>query len=237
MLRSKFHFNGKKIAQIPPSQNQYLKNAEWKDAWGDRVKVRIPGIHPAGPEVKDDKLPWATVLKPTSSGNINGQSSGLWGGEWVVVEYIDGQLCVTGVLGKNISEYDIKESTNGSTYFKSVSRHNSGFEAPSHSQIGDLKKPTGPVQPTKEDFKKSTSDKLNYGQSLEKTHGASDGNATITGGNSISRAEIGRYKDAGYSPEQIAAIQAAVGDTPYSDQNTPGFRRTVSSTGEVNSSK
>ena len=166
MSRSRFHFNGKKIAQIPPSQNQYFKNAEWKDVWGDRVKVRIPGIHPAGPEVKDDDLPWAAVLKPTSSGNINGQSSGLWGGEWVVVEYIDGQLCVTGVFGKNISEYDTKESTNGSTYFKSISRHNSGFEAPSHSQIGDLKKPTGPVQPTKEDFKKSISDKSNYQQSL-----------------------------------------------------------------------
>ena len=162
------HFKGKKIAQIPPGQNQHLKNAEWKDAWGDRVKVRIPEIHLAGPEVGDDALPWATVLKPTSSGNINGQSAGFWGGEWVVVEYIDGQLCVTGVFGKNISEYDIKESTNGSTYFKSVSRYNSGFEAPSHSQIGDLKKPTGPVQPTKEDFEKSTSDKPNYQQSLTK---------------------------------------------------------------------
>lgn len=168
MLRSKFHFHGKKIAQIPPGQNQYLKNAEWKDAWGDRVKVRIPEIHPAGPEVSDDALPWATVLKPTSSGNINGQSSGLWGGEWVVVEYIDGQLCVTGVFGKNISESDAKESTNGTTYFKTIDRWNSGIEPPPTAMKGDLKKPTGPVQPTKEDFKKSTSDKANYQQSLTK---------------------------------------------------------------------
>jgi hypothetical protein len=154
MLRSKFHFHGKKIAQIPPGQNQHLKNAEWKDAWGDRVKVRIAGIHPAGPEVKDDALPWATVLKPTSSGNLNQQSSSLWGGEWVVVEYIDGQLCVTGVFDKNITEPGIKNSINGTTYFKNVNRYNSGLSPGPHQIIGA--KPTGQEKPPKEAFTQAT---------------------------------------------------------------------------------
>ena len=154
MLRSKFHFHGKKIAQIPPGQNQHLKNAEWKDAWGDRVKVRIAGIHPAGPEVKDDALPWATVLKPTSSGNLNQQSSSLWGGEWVMCSYVNEQLYIIAVLGKNITEPGIKNCINGTTYFKNVNRYNSGLSPGPHQIIGA--KPTGQEKPPKEAFTQAT---------------------------------------------------------------------------------
>ena len=63
------------LAQVAPGQNEFLKDATWHKAYGNRVKVRIPGIHPAGPEVQDNDLPWAYVLNPTTTGNLNQQSS------------------------------------------------------------------------------------------------------------------------------------------------------------------
>ena len=57
------------LGQIPPCQNQHVKSAIWTDAHGDRVKVRIPGMHPTSSEdekreLLDDDLPWAIVAKP-----------------------------------------------------------------------------------------------------------------------------------------------------------------------------
>ena len=43
------------------------------DAWGNRVKVRIMGYHPQNTvELKDEDLPWATVLLPTTAGSGKG---------------------------------------------------------------------------------------------------------------------------------------------------------------------
>ena len=75
------------LGQVPP-QNQHVKSAIWTDAHGDRVKVRIPGMHPMSSEdekreLLDDDLPWAIVAKPTTHGNRNTQQTGIWGGEWV----------------------------------------------------------------------------------------------------------------------------------------------------------
>jgi hypothetical protein len=143
------------LAQVAPGQNQYLKGAKWEEAHGDRVKLRIPGKHPSGNQIKDEDLPWAIVAKSTSHGNRNGGSIGIWGGEWVIACYMDESEqvpIITHVLGNNLSDYDLRESNNGTTEFKRVDRFNSGLSPAAHQIIGDFAKPSGPAQPTKAEF-------------------------------------------------------------------------------------
>jgi len=147
------------IAQVAPGENQYLKNAKWQDAHGDRVRIRIPGKHPSSGEVKNENLPWAIVLKSTSHGNLNGGSCGLWGGEWVMACYLDESEqipAIVHVFGNNLTQFDIRESKNGTTEFKRVDRFNSGLTPGGHQIIGDSTKPKGPAQPTKEEVKDAT---------------------------------------------------------------------------------
>lgn len=116
------------IGQVPPKKNQYQCDVKWKDAWGDRVKVRIPGIHPQDNRIKDDDLPWAIVAKPTSQGNFNGGTSGIMGGEWVIGFFLDesNQIpIITHVLGVNLVGNGAdaqKLSSLGSTFFQHISR-------------------------------------------------------------------------------------------------------------------
>ena len=121
------------LGQVPPGQNQHREGVLWKDAHGDRVKVRIPGMHPMSSnddatEVLDSELPWAIVAKPTTHGNLNNQSSGIWGGEWVIGFFLDSDCqipVITQVLGNNYPG-EIRESTNGTTLGKRVKRYTSG---------------------------------------------------------------------------------------------------------------
>lgn len=152
------YFSKPFLAQVAPGQNQYLKDANWNDAHGDRVKIRIPGKHPSTNELPDDQLPWAIVAKSTSHGNRNGGSTGLWGGEWVIACYMDEAQqipIVLAVLGNNLSEYDLNESENGTTKFKRVNRFNTGLSPVNHQIIGDSTKSL-PAQPTQQDFKDAT---------------------------------------------------------------------------------
>jgi len=123
------------IGQVPPNQNQHLKTTTWNDAHGDRVKVRIPSMHPmSGSDavlLSDDDLPWAIVAKPTTHGNRNNQSTGIWGGEWVIGFFMDEECqipVITQVLGNNLHG-EIRESTNGNTLGKRVKRYTSGNPA------------------------------------------------------------------------------------------------------------
>ena len=116
------------IGQVPPNQNQHLKTTTWNDAHGDRVKVRIPSMHPmSGSDavlLSDDDLPWAIVAKPTTHGNRNNQSTGIWGGEWVIGFFMDEECqipVITQVLGNNYPG-EIRESINGTTYGRTVKR-------------------------------------------------------------------------------------------------------------------
>ena len=152
------------LGQIPPSKNEYCASrVDFKDAHGDRVKVRIPGMHPTGsPEdatvLSDDDLPWAIVAKPTTHGNRNAQSTGLWGGEWVIGFFLDPECqipVITQVLTNNLNEYEIVQSTNGTTMGKSVSVYNCG-RSPGGSTVG-APKPTESAKPTKEEFTKALS--------------------------------------------------------------------------------
>lgn len=117
------------MGQVPIKKNQYQANAKYENAWGDRVKVRIPGIHPQDATLKDDDLPWAIVAKPTSQGNFNGGSTGIMGGEWVIGFFLDSDSpvpqipIITHVLGVNL----VGQSSNakrleqlGSTLFQPV---------------------------------------------------------------------------------------------------------------------
>ena len=146
------------LGQIPPNWNEYVRTLSWEDAHNNRVKVRIPGKHSKGPEILDKDLPWAIVSQSTSTGNRNGASSGLSGGEWVIGFYLDEdeQLpVIMQVLGKNeVSGAKIKASENGTTQFRDVSRF-AGFTAPSTMLKGGPK-PKAPAVPSNEDFKKGT---------------------------------------------------------------------------------
>lgn len=135
------------IGQVPPGQNQHVKNASWSDAHGDRVKIRIPGKHPKTAEVTDDNLPWAIVARPTSSGNVNRLSSGIWGGEWVIGFYMDeGEQIpvITQVLGKGDIEPKLTASVNGTTNFDNVSSYNGGLQAGNHQMTGGSSKKSDP---------------------------------------------------------------------------------------------
>jgi len=128
------------LGQVPPENNQHY-GKEYHDAHGDRVKVRIPGMHPMASnedatELLDYDLPWAIVAKPTTHGNRNNQSSGIWGGEWVIGFFMDEDCqipVITQVLGMNEGGI-IRESTNGTTLGKSVKRYTRGNTA-SNAQI------------------------------------------------------------------------------------------------------
>lgn len=125
------------LGQVPPGpKNQHLEGVLWKDTHGDRVKVRIPGMHPMASsddiaELPDSELPWAIVAKPTTHGNFNNQSSGIWGGEWVIGFFLDSDCqipVITQVLGNNYHG-EIRESTNGTTLGQRVKRSTAGNRA------------------------------------------------------------------------------------------------------------
>ena len=77
--------------------------------FADRVKVSILGYHSCSKdELKNDELPWAYCLKPTTAGGSmgsGGESINLQGGEWVFGFFLDGedgqQPVIIGCLGKS----------------------------------------------------------------------------------------------------------------------------------------
>ena len=139
--------NGKPfLAQVAIEQTQtpVHKNGKWKDCHGDRVKIRIPAMHPMAStddayQLTDDQLPWAIVAKPTTHGNYNHQSCGLHGGEWVLGYFMDEECqipVITSVLGQNYAG-EIKKPLNGTTLGKPVSRFTKGNPPGAHQQGGD----------------------------------------------------------------------------------------------------
>lgn len=142
------------IGQVPPDQ---LANKTEKGAWGDRVRVKIPGYHSRDKGVDNENLPWAIIAKPTSQGSYNYGSTGLSGGEWVVGFFLDEDCqipVITHVLGATKTENSItleEAKAAGTTYFKNVTRYNYGIEAQIHQQRGGSK-PTAPAQPTAKSF-------------------------------------------------------------------------------------
>jgi len=141
------------IAQVATGQNQFVKGGTFDDNHAERVKIRIPGKHPrSSSEVSDDNLPWAIVAKPTTTGNRNHITSGIWGGEWVIGFFMDEgeqQPVITHVLDNNLPEFE----TNVSNSFKRVNRFNSGMK-PSTTQIVSGSSPDKPAEPDAYNFEK-----------------------------------------------------------------------------------
>ena len=139
------------LAQVATNQNETVKEGKWEDTHGDRVKIRIPGKHPkSNDNLSDNDLPWAIVAKPTTHGNKNYISSGIWGGEWVIGFFMDEgeqQPVITHVLGNN----EQKKDTNKSDMLKRVNRYNSGMKQGNHQlTVGD--KPSEQTEINNEDF-------------------------------------------------------------------------------------
>lgn len=110
------------IGQVPLNQ---VENKVSKAKWGDRVKVRIMGYHPKdGNILKDEDLPWAIVLKPTSQGSLNRGSTAIVGGEWVIGIFLDDDYerpMIIGVLGRTDPAAEVtlqEQNEQQSTQFK-----------------------------------------------------------------------------------------------------------------------
>jgi hypothetical protein len=101
------------LGQVPLGQTASKDDL---NAWGDRVKVRIVGYHPAeGSKLADKDLDWAIILRTTSHGSLNRMSTGITGGEWVIGIFINADLqkplpLILGVLGRSDSKYEITSS-------------------------------------------------------------------------------------------------------------------------------
>ena len=81
------------IGQIAPDEVQTSQTKE-KKCWGNRYKVRILGYHPYNNvELKDEELPWATVISPpghgTGSGGIS-KTLRFQQGDTVIGFFLDG---------------------------------------------------------------------------------------------------------------------------------------------------
>jgi hypothetical protein len=146
------------LGQVPLGQTL---NKTDGNAWGDRVKIRIMGYHPAeGNKLSDDNLNWAIVLRSTSHGSLNRMSTGITGGEWVIGIFINGDLekplpLILGVLGRSDPSYDISgsdvESKKSSEFKRTLNWYSSVTPQVYHldSKSSPSKKPT---VPTRADF-------------------------------------------------------------------------------------
>jgi len=225
------------MGQVPPFQTTNKTDA---NRWGDRVKVRIMGYHPAeGTKLPDSKLPWAVIIRPTTTGSLNRSfGMGIVGGETVFGLFLDEECtepAILGVLARTIASADISNDEviqQQSTEFKKIIPF-FGSVQPSVFQIlgGEGSGSQQPAQLPKNDFHKKNPDteakaSAAAAQAAQVEADANFGSGTgqsITGGRTLSRKEIRGYRSQGASDAEIAKIQASVGDTPYPGQNDPDF--------------
>lgn len=167
------------LGQVPPGQNEHVRTSTWSDTHGDRVKVRIPGMHPMSSpdeekELTDQELPWAIVAKPTTHGNRNAQSTGIWGGEWVFGFFMDEDCqipVITQVLGNNLNEDTDTKFSDGNTKGQRVDRYNSGRE-PNQAEITGGPKPDSQAKPSATELDKA---KIAVPPTVKNEHGISLG--------------------------------------------------------------
>jgi len=237
------------LGQIPPNWNQFVRTLSWEDAHNNRVKVRIPGKHSKGNEICDKDLPWAIVEQSTSSGNLNGSSVGLWGGEWVTGYFLDKDEqipVITGVLGVNIDAKGKINKSACSTEFKPVNRFNSGLVAQAHQMPGGPK-PKAPLAKIDEKTRDAATKGIDNGdesdaqkearlaeadakaaQVKNETSNNSSviGNPNNVGGTrTLSPRDIRGLRSQGRTEQQILDLQRQVGDNPYKNQSTRFFEQ------------
>ena len=115
------------VGQVPPYQDN-SKDDPYK--WGNRVKVRIVGVHPqSGATTPDSHLDYAMVPHPTSQGSFSRGSTGIIGGEMVFGMYMNREgdewkdPIILGVFPRTLGVFDItaeEAQQNLSTEFKRI---------------------------------------------------------------------------------------------------------------------
>ena len=123
------------VGQVPMNQETNITHPK---GWGDRVAVRIVGVDSKdGTDTPDADLPMATILKPTSQGNLSRGSVGIVGGEWVIGMYINGpptlDRVIIGVLGRSDPRFEITDTMSHqmrSTEFKTIKAHTAESNTP-----------------------------------------------------------------------------------------------------------
>ena len=92
------------LGQVPLGQTV---NKDDPNGWGDRVKVRIVGYHPAeGSKLADKDLDWAIILRTTSHGSLNRMSIGIF----INTDLQKPLPLILGVLGRSDPKYEITSS-------------------------------------------------------------------------------------------------------------------------------
>ena len=148
------------IGQVAPFQTT---NKTDSNRWGDRVKVRIMGYHPSeGTKLPDSQLPWAIIVRPTTTGSLNRMyGMGIIGGEFVFGFFLDDECtepAILGVLartGADLDKYVNEATQEQSTGFKRIDPFH-GTIQPSSYQLagGEGSSSQQPVQlPTQDFFK------------------------------------------------------------------------------------
>jgi len=105
------------IGQIAPEEAQGDQINQEGSAWGNRIKVRIMGYHPQDlTELKNEDLPWAQVLLPTTAGSGGAdrfRSIRLSPGDSVFGFFLDGddaQLpVIVGLFGRTKGQFPSKD--------------------------------------------------------------------------------------------------------------------------------
>ena len=133
------------IGQVAPEKAQGDQINQAGDSWGNRIKVRIMGYHPQNTvELKDDELPWAQVLLPTTAGSGGGgfsRSIRIVPGDSVFGFFLDGddaQLpVIIGTFGRSKSGYIAGEYTSPFVPFTGYTSQNPPSNYFANTEVGD----------------------------------------------------------------------------------------------------
>jgi hypothetical protein len=139
------------IGRVADAHTWFNKNQEksFSGEDGFRCKVRIIGYHPFDKTLKEEDLPWATVLMDASSGNITGNTQQLQGGETCVGFFLDGedgqQPVIIGLLHRNAN---VKASTTPEENLKEQSSRFQNLPLNRDSGLNRNRTSFEPISPT-----------------------------------------------------------------------------------------
>ena len=151
------------IGQIAPDEVQTPQTKE-KKGWGNRYKVRILGYHPYNDvELKDEELPWATVISPpghgTGSGGIS-KTLRFQQGDSVIGFFLDGDNgqipMILGAFGN--SAYEPSDEPGP---FKTFTGYTSTHKKPSATVANTPSESTGAIEtPAASQISQADADKV-----------------------------------------------------------------------------
>jgi len=216
------------IGQIAPDEVQTPQTKE-KKGWGNRYKVRILGYHPYNDvELKDEELPWATVISPpghgTGSGGIS-KTLRFQQGDSVIGFFLDGDNgqipMILGAFGN--SAYEPSDEPGP---FKTFTGYTSTHKKPSATVANTPSESTGAIEtPAASQISQADADKVSdsSGTGNRATMSSFNGKVVYLGcGKSQSQESISKMK---------VGVQNLVGDVTdlksRFDVNTEFYRDKV----------